>query len=194
MPQFSEVIYNPIDLIVAKLNNDNTYGTPVRIDYFEKVAFDFEADTDEIKSGGLIVEALSIATKVTGSSENGALNFAAMSIIQGDTPTSVYQTTPSQYQYADIQVGGAGNPYFGQIVQYASTLGGGALVGFPKSMLSKKPGFDIDQNKFRVGSAEWSAFAPSTISRRVCRILKYETAPTMQLTSAYIQGFFNGMF
>ena len=194
MPQFSEVLYNPVDYIVAKLNNDNSYGTPQRIDYFEKVTFDFEADTDEIKSAGMIVEALSIATKVTGSSDNGALNFAAMSIIQTDTPTSVYGTTPNQYQYADIQVGGAGNPYFGQIVQFASTLGGGALVGFPKSMLDKKPGFDIDQNKFRVGSAEWSAFAPSVISRRVCRILKYETAPTMVLTSAYIQGFFNGMF
>lgn len=194
MPQFAEVIYNPTDLIVAKLNNDNTYGTPVRIDYFEKVAFDFEADTDEIKAGGLIVEALSIATKVTGSMDNGALNFAAMSILQGDTPPAVYGTTPSQYQYLDVTVGGAGNPYFGLMVQYASTLGGAVIVGFPKSMLSKKPGFDIDQNKFRVGSAEFGAYAPSTISRRVARVLKYETAPTMTLSSAYMQGFFNGMF
>jgi len=194
MPQFAEVIYNPTDLIVAKLNNDNSYGTPVRIDYFEKVAFDFEADTDEIKAGGLIVEALSIATKVTGSLDNGAMNFAAMSIIQGDVPTSVYATTPSQYQYADITVGGAGNPYFGLIVQYASTLGGALLACFPKAMLSKKPGFDIDQNKFRVGSAEFGAYAPSTISRRVARLLKYETAPTMLLTSGYIQGVMNGMF
>lgn len=194
MPQFAEVIYNPTDLIVAKLNNDNSYGTPVRIDYFEKVAFDFEADTDEIKAGGLIVEALSIATKVTGSMDNGALNFAAMSIIQGDTPPAVYGTTPSQYQYLDITVGGAGNPYFGLIVQYASTLGGALLACFPKVMLTKKPGFDIDQNKFRVGSAEFGAYAPSTISRRVARLLKYETAPTMQLTSAYIQGVMSGMF
>lgn len=194
MPQFAEVIYNPTDLIVAKLNNDNSYGTPVRIDYFEKVAFDFEADTDEIKAGGLIVEALSIATKVTGSMDNGAMNFAAMSIIQGDTPTTVYSTTPNQYQYADITVGGAGNPYFGLIVQYASTLGGALLACFPKAMLSKKPGFDIDQNKFRVGSAEFGAYAPSTLSRRVARLLKYETSPTMQLTSAYIQGIMSGMF
>lgn len=194
MPQFAEVIYNPTDLIVAKLNNDNSYGTPVRIDYFEKVAFDFEADTDEIKAGGLIVEALSIATKVTGSMDNGAMNFAAMSILQGDTPPAVYGTTPSQYQYLDVTVGGAGNPYFGLIVQYASTLGGALLACFPKAMLSKKPGFDIDQNKFRVGSAEFGAYAPSTISRRVARLLKYETAPTMQLTSAYIQGVMNGMF
>jgi len=195
MPQFSEVIYNPIDLIVAKLNNDNTFGTPVRIDYFEKVAFDFEADTDEIKSAGLIVEALSIATKVTGNMDNGALNYAAMTIIQNDTPPSVYGTTPNQYQYVDWTVGGAGNPYFGMMVLYATTLGGAFIAGFPKSMLNKKPGFDIDQNKFRVGSAEFSAFAPSTISRRVARGMKMETAPTsLPLTSAYMQGFFNGMF
>lgn len=194
MPAYSEVVYNPTDLIVAKLNNDNTYGTPVRIDYFEKVTFDFEADTDEIKSGGLIVEALSIATKVTGSLDNGALNFAAMSIIQGDTPTTSYGVTPNQYQYADITVGGSGNPYFGLIVLYASTLGGNLLAGFPKAMLSKKPAFEVDQNKFRVGSAEFGAYAPSVISRRVARLLKYETATTLQLTSAYVQGIFNGMF
>lgn len=194
MPAFSEVIYNPIDLIVAKLNTDNSYGTPVRVDYFEKVAFDFEADEDEIKSGGLIVEKLSIATKVTGTMDNGALNFAAMSILQGDAPTTVYSTTPNQYQYTDITVGGAGNPYFGLLVQYASTLGGSLIAGFPKSMLTKKPGFDIDQNKFRVGSAEFNALAPSVISRRVARLLKYETAPSFVLTSAYVQGFFSGMF
>jgi len=194
MPQFSEVIYNPTDLIIAQLTGSNTYGTPVRVDYFEKVAFDFEADEDEIKSGGLIVESLSIATKVTGSMDNGALNYAAMSVLQGDTPTTIYQTTPNQYQYADITVGGAGNPYFGMLVQYATTLGGALIVGFPKAMLTKKPGFDIDQNKFRVGSADFKAVAPSALIRRAARLLKYETAPTMQLTSAYVQGFFNGMF
>jgi len=81
------------------------------------------------------------------------------------------------------------------MVLYATTLGGAFIAGFPKSMLNKKPGFDIDQNKFRVGSAEFSAFAPSTISRRVARGMKMETAPTsLPLTSAYMQGFFNGMF
>lgn len=195
MPAFGEVVYNPIDLIVAKLNNDNTYGTPQRIDYFEKVSFDFEADTDEIKSGGLIVEALSIATKVTGTMDNGALNFASMSIIQGDTPPAVYGSTPNQYQYVDWTVGGAGNPYFGLMVLFATTLGGAFIAGFPKAMLDKKPGFDIDQNKFRVGSADFSAFAPSTLSRRVARGMKMETAPAnLPLTSAYMQGFFAGMF
>lgn len=194
MPQFSEVIYNPYDVIVAKLNNDNTYGTPARVDYFEKVDFDFEADEDEIKSAGLVVEMLSIATKATGNLSNGALNFAAMGIIQGDTPTTIYGSPPNQYQYSDITVGGAGNPYFGMMVMYAATLGGALIAGFPKAMLSKKPGFTVDQNKFRVGEASWKAAAPSTISRRVGRLLKYETAPTMQLTSAYMQGFFNGMF
>lgn len=194
MPAFSEVIYNPFDVIVAKLNNDNTYGTPQRVDYFEKVSFDWEADTDEIKSAGLIVESLSVATKATGTLDTGALNFACMSIIQGDTPTTVYGTTPSQYQYVDIEVGGAGNPYFGMMVLYASTLGGALIAGFPKAMLSKKPAFEVDQNKFRVGSADFNAFAPSTVIRRAARLLKYETRPSLVLTSGYMQGFFNGMF
>jgi len=194
MPQFSEVIYNPTRVIVASLANDNTYGTPVDVDYFEKVSFDFEADEDEIKSGGLIVEILSVATKATGTMDNGALNFAAMGIIQGDSPIATYGVTPNRYQYMDVTVGGAGNPYFGMIVTYASTLGGNLLVGFPKAMLTKKPGFDVDQNKFRVGSADFKAVAPSTLSRRVARLIKYETATSLTLSSAYIQGIFSGMF
>lgn len=194
MPQFSEVIYNPTRVIVATLNNDNSYGTPVDVDYFEKVSFDFEADEDEIKSGGLIVESLSVATKVTGTMDNGALNFAAMGIIQGDSPIATYGVTPNRYQYMDVTVGGSGNPYFGMIVTYASTLGGNLLVGFPKAMLTKKPGFDVDQNKFRVGSADFKAVAPSTLSRRVARLIKYETATSLTLTSGYMAGVFNGMF
>ncbi len=46
MPQFSEVLYNPYDIIVAKLNSDNTFGTPQRIDYFDKIGFSVSADQD----------------------------------------------------------------------------------------------------------------------------------------------------
>lgn len=194
MPQFSEVIFNPTRVVVAQLNNDNTYATPVDIDYFQKMSFDIDADEDEIKSAGLIVEALSIATNVNGSASNGSLNYAAMGIIQGDTPTTSYGTTPNRYQYVDITVGGAGNPYFGMIVSYASTLGGNLIVGFPKTLLKQKPGFDVDQNKFRIGQMDFRAFAPNTIIRRAARLLKYETAASIVLSSAYFAGFFNGMF
>lgn len=192
--QFSEVLYNPTRIVVAALQNDNTYGTPVDVDYFMKMGFTIEADEDEIKSGGLIVEKLSIATKVAGDFSNGSLNFAAMSIVQGDSPSSVYSSTPNRYQYLDVTVGGSGNPYFGMIVEVKSTLGGNALIGFPKSMLKVKPGFTMDQNKFRVGEAGFEAFAPNQQIRRVARILKYETAASIQLTAAYFNGFFNGVF
>jgi len=197
MPAFAEVLYNPTRAIVAKLNSDNTFGTPQEIDYIQKLDFDFGADTDTIKSAGLIVEKLSIATEVTGNIGMAAMNFAAMSILMGDTPPSVYGTTPNQYQYLDITLGGSGNPYFGLVVVYAATLGGNVIVGFPKAMLDKKAGFTMDQNKFRLGEAAWGAVAPSTTLRRCARVMKNETATStggVTLSSAWFASFFSGYF
>ncbi len=195
MPQFSEVLYNPYDIIVAKLNSDNTFGTPQRIDYFDKIGFSVSADQDQIMTGGMIVEKLSIATEVDGTFSMGAMNFAAASILHSDAAGTVYQTTPNQYQYLDITTGGSGNPYFAMIAKFASTLGGAVLVGFPKAMLKQKPSFTMDQNKFRVGEAGFNAVAPSQVIRRACRVIKYETDPgTLNVVTGLFTGFFNGMF
>lgn len=191
--EFAGVIYNPKRIIVSTVSAAGVFGTPVDLDYFQKASFDVEADQDEIKSGGLIVEKLSVATKVVGTLSSGSLNFLARAIMEGDTPTSIYGSSPNQYQYLDITVGGPGNPYFAMIIEYAATFGGNVLIGFPKSMLTQKLGNDVDQNKFRIGEAEFEAVAPNPLIRRACRILKYETAATMQLTSGYMTGFFNGM-
>jgi hypothetical protein len=194
MPAFSEVFYNPSDVIVAKLNSDNTFGTPQRVDYFNKISFEIPSDNDEIMTGGMIVEKLSIAKEVDGTFEMGAMNYAAASILYGDAPVAVYGSTPNQYQYLDLTTGGAGNPYFAMIVRVESTNGGAALLGFMKCILKQKPGFTMDQNKFRIGPAGFNAVAPSQVIRRACRVVKYETAPaTLNVVSGLFTGFFNGM-
>lgn len=191
--EFAGVLYNPKRIIVASVSGAGVFGTPVDVDYFQKASFDVESDTDEIKSGGLIVEKLSVATKVVGTLSSGSLNFLARAIMEGDTPTSVYGVSPNQYQYLDMTVGGAGNPYFAMIIDYAASYGGNVLIGFPKVMLTKKLGNDVDQNKFRVAESAFEAVAPNPLIRRACRTLKYETAASIQLTSVYVTGFFNGM-
>lgn len=194
MPAFSEVLYNPYDVLVAKLNSDNTFGTPQRIDYFDKIGFSIPADEDQIMSGGQIVEILSIAKECEGTLFMGAMNFAAASILHNDAAGTVYSTTPNQYQYLDITTGGSGNPYFALMAVFATTLGGAVIIGFMKAMLKQKPSFEMDQNKFRVGEAGFRAVAASQTIRRAARVLKYETAPaTLAVSAANFTGFFSGM-
>lgn len=190
MPQFAEVIYNPYAAYVAALNLDNTYGTPVQIDYLGKLSFQFEHDQDELMSGGQIVEKMSIAKKATGELTQGAMNFAALAIMIGETAAD-YGVTPSQYSILDARTGGSGMPYFGLIVAYAATNGANMLAGFPKAMLQTVPGFDVDQNKFRIGSANFDAVPPSQNVRKVVRMRRYETAASIPTTANAFLDFFS---
>lgn len=189
MVAYSEVIFNPTAAYIASLNNDDTYDAPVQIDYLGKLSFEYEADNDTLMSGGMIVEMLAILKRVTGEITQGALNMAAMSTMCGYTVTE-YSTTPNRYSQLPILTGGAGMPYFGLIVAYASTLGGNLLAGFPKAMLDTVPGFDVDQNKFRIGSANFSAVAPSQNIRIAALIRKYETAASIPTTAEDFLAFF----
>jgi hypothetical protein len=178
MPAFSEVIYNPTEVLVAALQSGNTYGTPVAIDYMQKVSFETEADQDEIKSGGVIVEALAIPTKIAGELEVAALNLTQTATMLGYN-AQTYGVDPNQYGVMDGIMGGQGLPYFGMLVRYQATLGGDLIVGFPKAMLETVPSFDVDQNKFRVGSANFNAYAPSTTRRAAYRFKKNQVGASL---------------
>lgn len=189
MVAYSEVLYNITEAKVALLANDNTYGTPVAIDYLQTLTFEYEADTDEIMSGGLIVETLAIVKKATGEVSNAAMNWAAMAVMCGLTAGD-YGTTPNQYGVMDFAVGGAGLPYFGLIMRAEATLGGNVIIGFPKAKLQTYPGFEMDQNKFRLGSAGFDAVAPSTTVRKAVRVKKNETAGSVPTSAADFLAFF----
>lgn len=178
MPQFAEVIFNITEAWVAALSVTNTYSTPVAIDLIGKVSFTYETDTDEIMSAGLVVDSLAIPKKAKGEMTQSSLDFAAMATMCGFLAGN-YGTTPNQYGIMDVAVGGDGMPYFGLLVAYAATLGGNMYAGFPKAKLETVPGFDVDQNKFRIGKAGFSAFAPSTTTRKVVRYKRNETKATL---------------
>lgn len=174
MPPYSEVIYNCTDIYIARLLNDNTYGTPTRLEHIGEFSFEFEHDQDELMSAGLIVDTLSIAKKVTGEMTQGALDLAAM-VIMCDLQTGEYGATPNRYAVTDFQLGGGGMPYVGLLAAYEATLAGNVFVGFPKFKLQAIPGFKQSQNKFRIGNAKWDAIAPSTTRRTAMRMKKNET-------------------
>ena len=189
MSSYADVIYNITDCWVAKLNNDNTYGTPVQIDNIDKVSFDYESDTDTLKSRGMVVEAISIPTMATGEITNGSLDFASMSVLLGYTAGN-YSTTPNQYAVMDILLGDEGLPYVGLIVAYASTLGANMFVGFPKFKLDTVPGFDVEQNKFRIGSSKFKAFSPSQTRRAAARYKRNETKAAIPSTASPFLAYF----
>lgn len=193
MPSYGDVIYNITGMYVAALQSDNAYGTPSYIDYGQELSWEYEADNDEIKSYGLIVESLSIPTKATGNFMQASMDFASFAILTSFSG-SESGSTPNQVNTLDLLVGGAGLPYFGIIAAFAAISGANMLAGFPKCKLQTIPGFTIEQNTFRTSEVGIDMFAPSTTVRKVSRYKKYETAAAIPSSANDFDTYFNGMF
>jgi hypothetical protein len=189
MASYGDVIYNPTAAYAAAWLAGNTFGTPVPIDYIGTLSFEYESDTDQVKSGGMIVETITIPTKVAGEMNQGSLDYLTWGVMTGFAANE-YSTTPNRYYITTPKLGGEGLPYFGLIVAYAAVGGANLLVGFPKAKLDNVPGFTVDQNKFRIGSANWTAVAASTITRMAGLYKKYETASAIPTTAAAFLQFF----
>lgn len=194
MPGFAEVVFNPKRIVVAAFNpNTLVIGTPVEIQYPGTFSFDATHDVDEIMSAGMIVEKLSIKKSYDGKISATKLNLGAMLILTGNTPAS-YGTTPNRYDILDDTMGGNGFPFFSVIAEYASTGGGNVLVGFIKCILNKDLAFEVDQNKFKLGEAEFTAMSASPGGTNKGRRIKVnETAETIPTTQSPFQAFFSGM-
>ena len=193
MSLFGEVLYNPTELWVAKLNADNTYATPVLVDQLQKITFQFEADTDALKAYGQVTELLSIVTHGSGTLEQASLDYAAMTAMTGLT-AAASGSTPNQASTMDFTTGGAGLPYFGWIGAFAGLLGANVIIGAAKCMLDQYPAFTMDQNKFRMGSAGFRFVSPNTTIRKALRARRYETAVASPASSANFATFFSGIF
>lgn len=191
---YGDVVYNPFLCYVAGFDTvDNEYGTPVILDYFGDFSFEYEHDSDEIISGGLAVEKLSILKQITGAINNAALAWPALVAMTGISPESTDGTTPNQTSTLFIEAGGQGLGYFGAIVACASLNGAEVLIGLPKMMLDTHQGFTMAQNQFRKPEVNFTAIAPSQTLRRTVRLTKYETAGTFPSSQANFQAFMQPM-
>ena len=175
MPSFGDVIYNPTAVYVAALDADNSYCTAALLEYVQKVSFEPTSDSDSIKAYGMEVEGLAILTSLEGSIEEAALDWASSAIFTGFSTTTT-GTTPARVTTQDALGGGAGYPYFGLIVTYAAVNGAAFVVGFPKCKITEMPGFEVEQNKFRVGEIAFKGFVASVNGRKFLRQRKYENA------------------
>ena len=152
MPGYAEILFNPTAAWVAPLNSDNSYGTPVQVDYLSTFNFSWESANDEIMSGGMIVEAMSIPNKATGTLGNASLNFAALSVLIGQT-ASDDGTTPNQTSTLYFKTGKR-LPYFGFIASYEATYGNAFRKGFCKRS-PRSRWIRINSGALKPGSISW---------------------------------------
>lgn len=186
---YGDIIYNPTAAYVAALDSvANTYGTPAKVDYIGKLSYEYESDTDTIKSGGQIREMITIPTNAKGKFEEFSLNYIPWGILTG-FGASEYSTTPNRYYRAMPRFGGSGLPYCGLIVAYAALNGANLLVGFAKFKLQNVPPFDVDQNKFRKGETEFMAIAAGDAGYGIV-VQRYETAAQIPTTASTFLSFF----
>lgn len=177
MPTFGEVVYSIQDIWVASLSAAGTYGTPVKLDYPQKVEFKPAADTDMLKAGGMGVELLTVPTHVEGTIGLGALDLDGIAVLIGQSATTS-GTTPNQQRTLIVVAGGAGLPYWGMIGRMASPGGADKLIGLPKCMLDNPPQFMAEQNKFALPETGFKSVAASSSTGKLLYIQDRETAAT----------------
>lgn len=135
-----------------------TWSTGVDLEYVNVLEIKPEADSDEIMSGGMVVETLAVPTKATGKMTFAALNFNAYSALFGVTPASAGATNKSVKMVA----GGRGNSYFGMIGKLLGVGTADAHVGFGKCMMMSHPSIKVEQNKFILPEMEVVMIAPDS--------------------------------
>lgn len=192
---YGDTLYNAQAVSVAALTSDNSYSAPVPLRKLEQFRFAFEADTDEIQTGGLMTDLLTVTTHGTATLSNAAFNYEALLAMLGTAVVgSESGSTPNQSATVDLLVGGAGLGYFGLIGLFTSQDGANVLAGLPKAMLTEVPGVNVGQNQFRRVDVPLRFIAPSTTVRKACRIVLNESAASVPTDASGFAAFFNGLF
>lgn len=200
MPAYGEVIYTPRKVYVASLTATGTlaYGTPVAMDYVQKVSYDPESDTDEIMADGAVVESLAVLKQCTGEIELKALQHSILTVIASNIVTTVSDgTAPARASRSTIVGGGKRYPYFGMIVEMraggdasGTMLNTSMLVGFPKCEITNLPAGAFDQNKFASFTIPFRAIALTAPETMVFKIKTSEGADSAPTTASLFASFF----
>lgn len=172
----SAVTYTARQIRVAPLLSTGAYGTvSVALAYQGQVEINVQADQDKLQSNGLMIETLAVPTHIEGMFTQGAIDPEAMLVMTATTVTSS-GTTPNRSGQENWLAGDSGLPYFGMVIDYATTGGGNQLVGLYRCKLDSFPSLKNDQNKFRISELKFTAIANNDSARRLLRSIRYETA------------------
>lgn len=189
-----EELYTLLALYVAKLNNDNSFGTPAELLKVDEFSYDTQHDTDEIKDKGDISELIAIMTQVEGSVSNASMSWTARAIITGETVSSS-SAANGTVQTMDIGAGGEGTPYVGIVAVYAVLQSQRAVIGIPKAKF-EKPSFSAGQNAFVTHEMNFRSARPGSSGSAHVRPKLYEAAADLPdfTAAADWDTFFSGVF
>jgi hypothetical protein len=178
--EFGEVIYLCTNIIVASYNSvTDTFGTPISLAVGQMLTVEPEADTDQLRTYGVVGDVLSVPTGAKITLGAGAIDRDALGAI-GGAANYTSGLTPNRVVTTDWKMGEDGElPYFGAIGTARGTNGVLVAVGIQKAKLNVQPKYTLDgkENKFNLLEIEGYA-APverSNIWMGV-RTKTYETA------------------
>ncbi len=199
-PTFGEVIYTPRKVYIASLTATGTlaYGTPVALDYVQKISYDPESDEDAVMADGAVVEALAVLKQVTGEIETKALQNSALAVIASNIVTTVSDgTAPARASRSTITGGGKRYPYFGMIVEMraggdaaGTMLNNSMLIGFPKCIITNLPAGAFEQSKFASFTIPFRAIALTAPETTVFKLKMSEGADAVPTTAILFASFF----
>ena len=191
--EFAEVPFSLVEVILAAYNS-GVYDVPISLDKDQIVEVDPQADNDELRDSGAVVDFLSVVTHGLIKIGFGGIDHDALAILSG-TSTSTSGTTPNQVRTHDWKAGADGLPYFGFIGVGRATNGARIAVGCPKAILDTFPKWMLDgkESKFIINDIAGKAAAESTLVNLIVRVRSYETAAdyTTPADAAAFLAFFN---
>lgn len=174
--EFADVSFTLTNIVIARLKSDQTYDTVSRsLALGSEMSFEVMADTDKLRSYGMVARMLTILTHLEGTLRAGAIEADALWILTGHNTTSS-GAAPNRTATLDALAGGAGLPYFGAVGDFMSDDGGNVHVGLRRVMLDAFPGWTVEENKFRLAEVKFTAAPIDTTSRKLHRLRRNETA------------------
>lgn len=173
-PEFGELSYTLIDLLISEYNADGTNEIPISVANGQMYVSEPEHDTDKLRGYGQYTEGLSVPVGSKVSLKMGGIDYSVLAAM-GAVTISGSGTTPNQVNTIDAPAGGAGLGYFSVIGKVAATNGAIAVIGHRKIMLDVIPKLTADgeANKFNISEAAGYSFP---VSNKLFRIKTYETA------------------
>ena len=193
-PDFGEVSFNITGIAYCGLAADGTHtGTVAQLTYGQEFTIDVDHDTLELMAYGRVVEYINIAKKIEYELSGGAVDYSALAIATGWTLIEG-GTTPNQYRYTGIELGGSGTPYHAVIMSLAGLYGANTHIGLPRAS-APFPSMTVTQNEFVVGSI--SGVSLASINANITDyadqglvIKNWETANALPASSSDFDTFF----
>ncbi len=187
---FGEVMYTMSGLLVASYNpTADTYGTPALVSGGQTLDVEPEADTDQLREYGAIVETLAVIKGAKLKFSTGGYDYSVVAILSGFAEV-ISGTDPNQKRTMKVKGSGRGMGYFGAIGEAEATDGSKVLVGLPKAMLNTFPKAMMNGQEVKFSTSETEGYASANPAKDVMVLQVWQANWTRPTTGAEFKTFF----